>query len=311
MSVLVLLATDDAQFEQALQQAAQRQKNPQVEWISADDPRASEARVAACWYPPGDLLERFPDLQCLHALSAGVDHLGPNLLRSGLPVCRIVDDQQKAGMLEYILWGVLYFQRDMDRVLRNQAEHRWYRYPQHSAAQTRVGIMGMGRIGAHVARGLAELGYQVNGWARSDKTVNNVSTFAGDKGLTPFLEQSDILVNLLPLNEQTQGILCRDLFAHLPPDAAVINCGRGGHLIEADLLNALESGALRGAIVDVFDSEPLASEHPFWDQPKVLVTPHMASSSSMEVLVRQISENAQRLLAGEDLRNQISADKGY
>ncbi|WCN13955.1 glyoxylate/hydroxypyruvate reductase A [Marinomonas mediterranea] len=304
MSAYILLASNDSEFNDELMLHA-NQYEPDFEWVLPDDDRASCATVAACWFPDKDLLTRFPNIQCLHSLAAGVEHLGETLLHSSLPICRIVDEEQKVGMLEYVLWGVLYFQRDFDRAVENQKRNHWQRYPQKKVEEITIGIMGLGEIGGYVANGLANQGYKVSGWSRTAKSFDNIQCFSGNSGLDRFLENTQIVVNLLPLNDSTYRLINESFLDKLPDDATLINCGRGGHICYQDLCNALSRGTLRGAILDVFDDEPLQESNALWHTPNVLITPHMASASSSQVLVKQVIDNTQRFVEGRDLINTV------
>lgn len=171
--------------------------------------------------------------------------------------------------------------------------------------------MGLGELGGLVAQQLAAMGYAVGGWSRTPRSLDGVQTFSGDQGLQPFLARTDVLVCLLPLTDATRGILGADCFAALPAGAALIHCGRGEHLVVDDLLAALDSGQLRGAVLDVFETEPLPAEHALWRAPGVVVTPHMASMAGFDVVVRQIADNVARLRAGEPLQHQVDTVHGY
>lgn len=170
--------------------------------------------------------------------------------------------------------------------------------------------MGLGQLGKAVAVQLAQLGFITRGWARSPQVISQVETFTHTQ-LPSFLEGLDILICLLPLTEQTRGILCAETFSSLAKDAVVINCGRGDHLREDDLVDALTSGQLRGALLDVFTQEPLEHDHPLWRTPGVTVTPHIASSASYEVIATQILANTDRLQAGLPLLNTVDTTYGY
>jgi len=214
-------------------------------------------------------------------------------------------------MFDYLLWGVLYFQRYFDRMIQQQKQQLWKQYRQSYSHHIQIGIMGLGHMGGYVAERFADMGYQVSGWSNSPKEIAQVKSYVGSEQISEFLAQSQILINLLPLTEENTGILSAELFQQLPEQAALIHVGRGQHLIEQDLLNALDSGQLRGAIIDVFEQEPLAAEHPFWQHEKIVVTPHVASHAPMSVVVEQILENDRRLNLGLDLCHQVDVNKGY
>lgn len=297
-SPVVLIATNDPDYSEKLRQCALNIV-PDVDWVLPGDKAALGASVAACWYPQSDLVTQYPALRCLHSVGAGSDNLG-SLLNSDLEVRRIVDQEQKVGMFEYILWGILYYQRDMDRYLTAQNSRRWQAFHQRRACDTRVGILGLGEIGGYVACRLAEMGYQVSGWSRTAKRLSGVQSYSGVNGVNTMLDELDILVNLLPLNEQTEGILNRDLLSRLPNRAALIHSGRGAQLVEQDLIDLLHNEQLRGSILDVFAIEPLSESSKLWSMDKVLVTPHIASSASIPQIVRQISATASEFAQQEN-----------
>ncbi|WP_456294650.1 NAD(P)-dependent oxidoreductase [Vibrio sp. AK197] len=186
MKPVVLISTHPPDYTRTLLEHAAASQS-EVMWVAMDDPRAARAEVAACWYPHQSLLQDFPDLKCLHSLGAGVDNLGP-LLDSGLEIERIIDPQQKRGMFEYVLWGVLYYQRDLDHYQQLQSQRVWQRAKQRAAKELTVGVLGLGEIGAYVATELAKFGYSVMGWSRSKKSLDGVLCFTGLDGLDHVLE---------------------------------------------------------------------------------------------------------------------------
>ena len=214
-------------------------------------------------------------------------------------------------MFEYALWGVLWFQRRFDRALAHQRKRIWKMYPQRAAADYHVGVMGLGEIGGYIASQLAGMGYRVSGWARSEKSLAGVRCFHGDAQAGEFLGQLDVLINVLPLTEQTRGILAHPLLDRLPNGAALINCGRGEHMVNQDVIRALDSGKLSGAVLDVFPVEPLPQEDPLWQHPQVAITPHMASIAQTEAIARQLLDNIQRLHRALPLKNRVNKQSGY
>ena len=306
----ILLASHDDQFTAELK-AEFLSRRPEISVFLLGEEGADQADVAVCWYPQADLLTHYPHIKCLHSVAAGVDHLGQNLLNSGLPVCRIVDNHQKQGMLEYVLWGVLNRHRNFDKIRDNQTAAIWHRYPQQAASELQISVLGLGELGKFVAQGLAEFGYQVSGWSRSSKSLTNVHCYSGVEGLNTVLNRTDILINLLPLSAETQGILNQDLFNAMPAGGYLINCGRGGHLVTEDLVTALDSGQLRGALLDVFDTEPLPKTEALWQQKGVIVTPHVASDVSLSTIIDQVADNVLSFSKGDTLTNAINIDKGY
>ncbi|WDG52200.1 2-hydroxyacid dehydrogenase [Pseudomonas chlororaphis] len=309
MSIVVLLSRDSLLLKQL--QAAFARCAPQVQAVLADDPRAAQAQVAACWFPPAGSLGCLPNLQVIHSVAAGIDHLEHDPSCPDLPVCRVVDPGHRQGMTEYLRWAVIHYHRGFDRVLGQQRERHWERPLQRPARQFKVGVMGLGSLGSAIALDLAAAGYDVRGWARSAKRLAGVQTFVGPGQLEPFLDQVELLINLLPLTVETRGILGRDSFARLARGAALVNVGRGGHLNLDDLQQALASGQLRGALLDVFEQEPLPADDPLWSTPGVTITPHMASAASHDCIAEQVADNLRRLQAGEPLLNEVDRAQGY
>ncbi len=285
---------------------------PELKVLRPDDPGAELAEGAACWYPTDGSLGRLPALRLIHSIGSGVDHLEHDRSQpAGLPICRVVDPDHSLGMAEYVHWGVLHFHRGFDQVFNGRASQQWQRPLQRAARDFRIGVMGLGAIGTPVASRLARSGYAVRGWARTARELDGIATFAGNERLSSFLNDLDLLVNLLPLTTATRGLLTRSLFEQMAPGAALINCARGEHLVEADLLDALASGQLRGALLDVFAKEPLPDDSPLWQAPGVWVTPHIASAASDTCIARQIADNLQRLQAGLPLNNLIDPELSY
>lgn len=290
-------------------------QDTKIEVLLPGEPGAEEAQVAVCWSPPPGALAAYPRLRLIHAIAAGVDNIlcDPDL--PALPLCRVVAPDLTVAMTEFVTWGVLYYHRDLDRALANQRNKIWQRTAPPPAASCRVGIMGVGQLGAHVAGALLRMGYTVRGWSRQQKLVEGMQSFYGESTDDPqfreFLAGTDILVCLLPLTAQTQGILNHATLSALPAGAALIHVGRGGHLASAQVQALLDSGHLRGAILDVFEKEPLPVTSPFWDMPNVIVTPHIAAAASYDSVLDQIQENIRRLEGGEPLLNQVDRSNGY
>ena len=284
---------------------------PEGSFCTLDSPEAEQATTAASWFPDLEKLWQLPELGLIHSIAAGVEHLNLNEIRSDQSVCRVLDPHHQKGMFDYLLWGVLYFQRYFDRMIQQQKQQLWKQYRQSYSHHIQIGIMGLGHMGGYVAKHFADMGYQVSGWSNSPKEIAQVKSYVGQEQLSEFLAHSQILINLMPLTADNTGILSEQLFKKLPDQAALIQVGRGQHLIEQDLLDALDSGHLRGAILDVFEEEPLTQDHPFWQHEKIVVTPHVASHAPMSVVVEQILENDRRLNLGLDLCHQVDVNKGY
>lgn len=252
----------------------------------------SVVRYAVVWRPrPGDIA-RHPNVEAIVSIGAGIDHvLDDPALPRGVPIIRTTGDDLTQRMREYVALHVLRHHRDMPRQLQAQRERDWHAIVVPVASSRTVGVMGLGNLGLAAARTLAQLGFVTRGWSKSPKPAEGIKTFAGPEELAAFLSECEILVNLLPLTEATHGILNGDLFAKLPAGACIINCARGPHLVDKDLLTALEAGHLKQATLDVFHQEPLPPDHPFWGHPRITVTPHVASQIDAGTGARLIADN--------------------
>ncbi|MFZ3202643.1 MAG: glyoxylate/hydroxypyruvate reductase A [Pseudomonas sp.] len=278
-------------------------------WPDIGDPR--DIRYLAAWQAPDDLDTLLPNLQVLFALSAGVDQLDLGRLPTSLPVVRLLDPGITQGMCEYASFAVLSLHRDMLRYRQQQTEKRWQAHRLVPAAKRRIGVMGLGLQARQILASLQPYGFALSGWARSRHRIPGVDCFAGAEQLPAFLGQCDIVLCVLPLTERTEGILDRQLFQHLPKGAALVNMGRGGHLVEEDLLEALASGQLSAAVLDVLQQEPAAPDHPFWHHPQILLTPHIAAMTQPESAFAVLLENIRRHQRGEPMLGQIDREQGF
>jgi glyoxylate/hydroxypyruvate reductase A len=279
-----------------------------------DDPsvRAEEVRLALVWDPEPGRLARYPNLGLILCSGAGVDAVVRDPSLPPVPIVRLATPGAAQRMGEYVCWAVLSLLKDARRFARNQAAGRWeYFEPRFSAPECRVGVLGLGVLGGRAAEMLAGLGFQVAGWSRGRKAIPGVQSFAGDAELGVFLARSDILVCLLPDTPATRGILSAPLFAQLPKGAGIVNAGRGAHQNFADILAALDSGQLSGAVLDVFEDEPLPQGHPAWSHPRILVTPHCASLAPKLERARFAAEVIAAWQRGEPLPNLFDPSRGY
>ena len=273
---------------------------------------AEDIEYALVWEPPAGLLASLPNLKVIFSVGAGIDHLASDPeLPAAVPVVRMVEPGLTTGMTEFVVMNVLFHHRFMLDYLGQQRASHWEEISQIGPASRRVGIMGLGVLGQDAAARLLDFGFPVSGWSRSPKAVPGVTSFAGDAGLRPFLEQCDILVCLLPSTPETVGLLNAESLAALPEGAAVINAGRGSLIVEADLLAALDSGALAGASLDVFDEEPLPADSPIWRHPRVLATPHIASMTIPETAAAAVIDQIRRFERGEPLEHVVDLKRGY
>ncbi|WLH60854.1 glyoxylate/hydroxypyruvate reductase A [Pseudomonas sp. FP2300] len=285
---------------------------PDIEWRAwpdIGDPR--DIQYLAAWQAPDELETLLPNLQVLFALSAGVDQLDLGRLPTTLPVVRLLDPGISQGMCEYASFAVLSLHRDMLRYRQQQAERCWQAHRLVPAHQRRVGVMGLGLQARQILATLKTFGFALSGWARSEHRLDGVACFAGDEQLPAFLGQCDIVLCVLPLTEQTRGILDRQLFQQLPKGAALVNMGRGGHLVEADLLEALAEGQLSAAVLDVLEQEPAPAEHPFWQHPQILLTPHIAAMTQPESAFGVLLENIRRHQRGESMLGLVDRERSY
>jgi glyoxylate/hydroxypyruvate reductase A len=281
---------------------------------SALDPGA--VRYAAVWKPRPGELAAFPNLRVIFNLGAGVDALIADPTLPKLPLVRVAVDDLTKRMTEYVVLHVLAHHRQERYLRASQKEKRWAPKTQWPASAISVGIMGLGTLGADAAAALNMLGFRVSGWSRSAKSILGIDCFDGDDGLKPFLRRTNILVCLLPLTAETRHILDRNLFAMLdrtsPLGAPVlINAGRGSLQNEAELLDCLNDGTLGAATLDVFETEPLPADSPFWRHPNVTLTPHNAADTDPDAISRYVAEQIARHERGEPLHNVVDMARGY
>jgi glyoxylate/hydroxypyruvate reductase len=278
-------------------------------WPDIGDPR--EVRYLVTWQPPERIAETFPHLELVFSVGAGVDQFDLSLLPPSLPLVRMIEPGIAESMAEYVSLAVLALHRDLVAFIDQQKRRVWQEIQVRAPARRRVGVMGLGQLGQAALDRLRPFGFPLSGWNRSPREIAGVATYAGNETLDAFLAEVDILVCLLPLTDETRGILNGRLFARLPAGAALINCGRGGHLVEAELLAALDGGHLAAAILDVTDPEPPAPDHPFWSHPKVLLTPHIASMTRPETAVDFVLATIARHRAGEPIEGLVDRQRGY
>ena len=276
-----------------------------------------QADVALVWRPPAAVFAEQRALKLVYNLGAGVDALlaMPQFPRD-VPLLRLEDAGMSEALAEYVLAAVLRVYRGFDVYAAQQQQARWQPRALRDKADVAIGVLGLGVIGGAIARGLAQHGFALRGYARSMKSIDRVRCFAGtlagsDAQLAAFADGLDILVSVLPLTADTRGALNTALFARLARGAHVINVGRGAHLVEADLLAALEAGQLGGATLDVFAEEPLPAAHPFWSRPQILVTPHVSAITQIGPSVAQIAAKLAAWQRGEAVSGQVDRTRGY
>jgi glyoxylate/hydroxypyruvate reductase A len=274
--------------------------------------RPEDVDAVLVWNAPPGLLSSLPNLKLIISLGAGIDHLlATSDLPRHVPIMRLVDPYMIAQMSEYVTMQVLRLhRRDLDYAEQRHAR-LWTELPQVPTAERRVGVLGLGQYGADAARKLRGLGFDVAGWSRTAKSLDGIRCFHGTDGLAALLRRTDILVCLLPLTAETEGLLDRRAFDLMPKGAMVVNVGRGRHLVERDLLAALEAGQIGGAALDVFREEPLPDDHPFWRHHRVILTPHIAAATNPATCAPLVADALMRLREGRELRDIVDLVRGY
>ncbi|GAB4529268.1 MAG: glyoxylate/hydroxypyruvate reductase A [Parvularculaceae bacterium] len=279
-------------------------------WPDLGDP--GEVRYAMAFRPAEKAFDKLTGLRAILALGAGVEAiLGREDVPVEIPVVKLADEELIREMTDFVLMNVLRHHRDAPAYARLQAAKIWRRLPYTPPSARRVGVLGLGNLGAASARALAMHRFDVAGWSRTKKTIPSVAAFAGLAELDAFLARTDILVGLLPITEDTRGLLDAARLAKLPVGASIINAGRGGVIVEADLIAALASGAISHASLDVFETEPLPADHPFWDMENVTITPHSASVTDPDSASAFIVAAIEADQAGRPLPNVAARGRGY
>jgi glyoxylate/hydroxypyruvate reductase A len=293
------------------------------QWFAAEAPdldvrfwpdvgnRADIDVIACGWLPEGEF-KTFPNLKLIVSLLAGPDHLLHDpALPKNVPIVRAGDPSGDVMMNEITLLHVMRHHRNMPAYAMAQQRGEWLNLPRQPARERKVGVMGLGVIGLPAARLLQSIGFQVAGWVRSPRKVDGLDVFVGRDQLAAFLARSEILVNLLPLTSETADILDAKTFSQMPKGASVVNLGRGGHLVEADLIAALDRDHLAAATLDVFRTEPLPKDDPLWTHPKITIMPHASRRVEGKPMVPRILDAVRRLHAGRPLENVIDRSKEY
>jgi glyoxylate/hydroxypyruvate reductase A len=279
--------------------------------------RIEDIAYAVAWLPPPNVLRSLPNLKVIFSLGAGVDAiLKDPTLPEGVPIARVNDPDLTMRMSEYVVMQVLMHHRQQRRLDENQRKRIWDSFPTHAASALTVGIMGLGVMGGDAARKVAGMGFKVVGWSRTRKIIPQVECFAGAAEFDSFLQRTNILVCLLPHTPETTGIINRDVIRKLSRKGPLggpilINAGRGKQQVEKDILAALDSGELQAATLDVFQTEPLPQDSPFWNHPKVTVTPHVAADSDPDTITAYVLGQIRRHQKGLPVENIVDRKRGY
>ena len=293
--------------------AALQQRIPGLDFrVWPDIGDRSDIAFALTWDLPPGVLSTCANLRCVCSLGQGADHVfrDPDLPRD-VWIMRIVDPWMAQAMSEWILLNILRFHRQGPEYEAFQRQRRWVVLPAPETAERRVGVLGLGALGGDVAGKLARLGFDVAGWSRRSRQMDGVRCFHGRDQLRPFLARTQILCNLLPLTPSTNGIINREVLDALPAGAFVINSGRGAHVVDDDLLAALDSGHIAGAALDVFNQEPLPPEHCYWTHPRVQVWPHVSAQTNASSGADQVASAIRRVFSDRAPDNLVDRDQQY
>jgi glyoxylate/hydroxypyruvate reductase len=267
--------------------------------------------IALIWTIPDGGLRRFRNLRAILSLGAGINQLDLKELPTRIPLARLVDASLARTMADYAKAAVYRYHRRFDVFERHSRDAKWQFIPATLTRDTVVGVLGLGEIGREIALSLHQEGFQILGWSRTPKHLDGVQSYVGRDELHRMVGECHILINVLPLTNETRHILSRQIFCRCRAGMQLINMGRGLHLVESDLLEALQSRQIAGATLDVATVEPLPRAHPFWSHPRILITPHVAGTSIPMLAVRNIAANIRRAIRGDALLNKVDVLRGY
>ncbi|MBY4896713.1 glyoxylate/hydroxypyruvate reductase A [Cupriavidus sp. AU9028] len=290
---------------------------PEAECVTWEQSQGQPVDYAVVWRPPVEMLRGRTDLKAVFNLGAGVDGIlqlrdaDPEALPASVPIVRLDDAGMGAQMVEYVTHAVLRYFRRMDEFAAQQRAGTWKFLKPNRRADFTIGVMGIGTLGAQIARALASFGFPVRGWSRSARSVEGVECHAGEQGQAAFLDGLRVLVNVLPLTPETENIIDGGLLARLAKGAYLINVARGPHVVDEDLLAAVQQGQIAGATLDVFRKEPLPADHPFWQEPRITITPHIAALTLREDSIAQIADKIRALQAGRPIAGVVDLQRGY
>lgn len=310
MAIVLIAPTRDTQYWKSKMQSLDPELAVYLHHEVTEE-LAAKITCAVTWLHPEGALAPFPNLRLICSMGAGVDHfLSDGKLPADVPITRIVDPALAEAMSTFLLTAVLNHHRQWGHFVAQQASARWAQQDP-CELPLRIGVLGLGVLGQDFAKKATTLGFPVSGYSQGAKHVPGISSFHGKEQLDAFLQANNLLVCMLPLTPATENILNRQFFDRCTPGTYLINVARGKHLVEEDLLPAIDAGQLSGAVLDVFRQEPLPTEHPFWQDDRVVVTPHHASLTNPDAAIPQIIENYHRMQKGRPLHHQIDLRKGY
>ena len=309
MSIVIIRQDDKIELWKTAIETA----DPNIKVYSYLEPHDKNlVEVALVWKHPKGSLAAYSNLKYIASTGAGVDFIFEDeTTPKDLPITRVVDTMLASDMSEYVLAAIFSFLKHLNGYKVDQFHKVWKPKPYYRISDFNIGIMGLGALGTVLAKDLLRFGFKPQGWSNSKKVIQGVTTYQGETEFGSFLSTSQVLVCLLPLTNETTGILNAGIFEQLPIGAYLINAARGGHLVDQDLLDYIDNGHIAGATLDVFHQEPLPLTHPFWENEKINITPHYASVSDTDSVVPQLLENYGRMQRGESLLNLVSELKGY
>ncbi|HEY4316629.1 MAG TPA: glyoxylate/hydroxypyruvate reductase A [Herbaspirillum sp.] len=278
-------------------------------WQPGDDAPADYALV---WQQPAALLQQPRGLKAVFNLGAGVDAILRQLAsQPDLPLIRIDDGAMAIQMAEYACYGVLHYFRQFDRYAIQARGAEWTKLVPRDKTQFRIGILGLGVLGTRVAQALRHFDFPVLGWTRGARAATDIPAVHGADGLRQLLRVSNVVICMLPLTGETRGLLNRAAMEQMPPHSYIINVARGAHIVQDDLLALIRGGHLAGAMLDVFDEEPLPPQHPFWQEPRITITPHISAKTVRAESIRQVTQKIAALERGESVTGLVDRNKGY
>ena len=287
-------------------------KAPDINLVHKDNAFSDEVDVALVWLPPKGLLASYKNLKGVINLGQGVDHLlKPGIVPKNLPIIRLVDPDMSKQMSAWVSLQVLRETCFMEEYLDQERNKKWQTVRFIPSNEWTIGVLGIGAIGEHVALSLSNFGYAVKGWSRSKKKFDDIKCYHGEDGLTEMLPKCNILICLLPLTNETRHIINKNTMSLLPKGASIINAGRGDHVNEDDLLEMISLGKIKNAYLDVFETEPLPEDHPFWDHKNIIIWPHVSAQTNTDTSIDQIINAARCLVKTNVAPNQIDREKGY
>ena len=311
----ILLATHFGRDELAQWRALLQAALPHETFVTQRDAAPgsdADIDIAIVANPPAGALHGLANLKLIQSLWAGVENLlADPTVPADVPLARMVDPAMNVAMAETALWAVLSLQRGFFDCAAQQVARRWQPVPQMRADEITVMVLGLGQMGRAVALRLMQAGYRVLGWSTRESVVPGLLSLHGESALPEVLAQAQVLVNLLPLTAATRGLLDARAFAQMPAGASVVNLARGAHVVDADLLAALDCGHLKRAVLDVFHTEPLPPAHAFWSHPQITVLPHVAAPTDLRSAALVVASNVRVLREGQPLQHWVDRARGY